>query len=250
MLLAESAETVLQRAASTADPTETGGLLLGSWSRQRPCVTHVLVVPHAQPRLAHYFLPAGLTHPLISCARRVDRGLGYLGEWHVHPVDTGPSRTDRRPCADSRHGSPSRPSCFWPDSSRGATTSRPTCGLMSAAASSRSSGPWTCQGIHEVTPASCRCGLPAPHVGSASPDLEAASRRSLVPPMRHPGGGELRVRLVETGRCRHTCVHTRRPKVRVAGTVRRLVRSPDPGLMTVAAFTVLTRCVPSTSGCW
>ncbi|MHB8296097.1 MAG: Mov34/MPN/PAD-1 family protein [Acidimicrobiales bacterium] len=96
VLLAESAATMLLRAAAAAHPSETGGLLLGPRSSQRPWVTHVLEVPSARPSPAHYVLPAGLTHPLIACARRVDRRLGYLGEWHVHPVDTGPSRTDGR----------------------------------------------------------------------------------------------------------------------------------------------------------
>ncbi|MDA8317117.1 MAG: Mov34/MPN/PAD-1 family protein [Actinomycetota bacterium] len=96
LLLAESAEAVLVRAAAAAHPSETGGLLLGARSGQRPWVTHVLEVPSARPSPAHYVLPAGFTHPLIACARRVNRRLGYLGEWHVHPVDAGPSRTDSR----------------------------------------------------------------------------------------------------------------------------------------------------------
>ncbi len=96
LLLAEGAEAVLLRAAATAHPSETGGLLLGPRSSQRPWVTHVLEIPSTRPSPAHYVLPAGLTHPLIACARRGDRRLGYLGEWHVHPVDTGPSRTDGR----------------------------------------------------------------------------------------------------------------------------------------------------------
>lgn len=96
MLLAESAATAMLRAAAAAHPSETGGLLLGPRSSQRPWVTHVLEVPSARRSPAHYVLPAGLAHPLIACARRVDRRLGYLGEWHVHPVDTGPSRTDGR----------------------------------------------------------------------------------------------------------------------------------------------------------
>jgi integrative and conjugative element protein (TIGR02256 family) len=96
VLLAESAETVLVRAAHDAHPAETGGLLFGTWSRRRPWVTHVVEVPPPQPRPAHYVVPAGVTHLLVACARRVDRRIGYLGEWHVHPADAGPSETDVR----------------------------------------------------------------------------------------------------------------------------------------------------------
>lgn len=96
VLLAESAATMLLLAAAAAHPSETGGLLLGPRSSQRPWVTHALEVPSARPSPAHYVLPAGLTHRLIACSRGVDRRLGYLGEWHVHPIDTGPSRADDR----------------------------------------------------------------------------------------------------------------------------------------------------------
>lgn len=94
VLLAESAEDIVLRAAISARPIETGGLLLGVWSQHRPWISHVIEIPPQVPSPNHYVLPAGLTHPLVACARRVDRRLGYLGEWHVHPADAGPSPTD------------------------------------------------------------------------------------------------------------------------------------------------------------
>ena len=96
VFLSETASTAILEAAAFAHPCETGGLLLGVYQDSRPWVTHALVIPSAKASPSHYELPAGVTHALVDCARRVDGRLGYLGEWHSHPADLGPSQTDAR----------------------------------------------------------------------------------------------------------------------------------------------------------
>ena len=91
---------VIEAAASTAHPRETGGLLLGWW---RPTSRTVVVRDAAevidpdattsswarQERLAQQVLQTVLDdwrHPW----------LGYVGDWHSHPAAVGPSRQDER----------------------------------------------------------------------------------------------------------------------------------------------------------
>lgn len=93
--LAEDTELVIRKAASDNHPMEIGGLLLGVYSADRPWITHALVIPPATRSPSEYVLPPWVSHPLIECARRIDGRLGYLGEWHVHPTDVGPSPQDR-----------------------------------------------------------------------------------------------------------------------------------------------------------
>lgn len=95
MLLSECAGRVLRRAAAEAHPFETGGILVGVYSRGRPWVTQAIEVQTANRGPRHFVVPTGATGQLLSEARNTDRRLGYLGEWHVHPLDVGPSRIDR-----------------------------------------------------------------------------------------------------------------------------------------------------------
>ncbi len=94
LLLTETAHDVIIRASELADPCEAGGLLLGVHEGRRSWVTHALVIPSGRPSPSHYELPAGVTQPLVRCAQQVDPRLGYIGEWHSHPADQGPSHTD------------------------------------------------------------------------------------------------------------------------------------------------------------
>jgi hypothetical protein len=41
-------------------------------------------------------LPAGATRSLVEGIQRVDSRVGYLGDWHTHPIDAAASRVDRR----------------------------------------------------------------------------------------------------------------------------------------------------------
>ncbi len=82
-------------AALGAHPNEAGGILVGVRAADRPWITHALEIPGASAGATHYVLPGGVTRPLVRRVRRVDKRLGYLGEWHVHPANVGPSGTDR-----------------------------------------------------------------------------------------------------------------------------------------------------------
>jgi proteasome lid subunit RPN8/RPN11 len=96
VLLADSVEAFMREAAARAYPRETGGIIVGVWGNGRPWVTHAceVISPDAGP--THYILPAGTTRSLVSQMRGADSRLGYLGDWHTHPMDVGASGVDRQ----------------------------------------------------------------------------------------------------------------------------------------------------------
>src|SRR5712692_6444320 len=94
LLLAESAEARMQRAARDAVGLEAGGILLGVFTAGDPYITCALEIPSAVPSPHRYQVPAGVTQSLVACVQRVDDRLGYLGEWHVHPANVPPSSVD------------------------------------------------------------------------------------------------------------------------------------------------------------
>jgi proteasome lid subunit RPN8/RPN11 len=97
VLLAESADGLMREAAVRAHPRETGGILVGVWAEGgRPWVTHACEVESHEAGLAHYVLPAGTTRGLIEQLRRADSRLGYLGDWHTHPMDAPASGVDHQ----------------------------------------------------------------------------------------------------------------------------------------------------------
>ena len=96
VLMAESAEALMREAALRAHPRETGGILVGVWADRRPWVTRACEVPSADSGLAHYVLPAGVTRTLVEQLQRSDPRLGYLGDWHTHPMDMPASQVDRQ----------------------------------------------------------------------------------------------------------------------------------------------------------
>lgn len=95
IMLAESASATLRGLARSADPNETGGILLGVHNAGRPWITHAAEIPSRERGRSHYRLPADTTTAAVARARETDPRLGYLGEWHSHPSDVGPSPTDR-----------------------------------------------------------------------------------------------------------------------------------------------------------
>ena len=95
LLLSESAESVLIEAASSAYPNETGGILLGLRSQDDPWVTTVVELPSQQNGPAEYVIPAGATRTVVDALRVQDARLGYIGDWHAHTLDVGPSSVDR-----------------------------------------------------------------------------------------------------------------------------------------------------------
>ncbi|MFD9702111.1 SAVED domain-containing protein [Lentzea sp. NPDC059081] len=94
LLVSEAARDAMIAAAKRSHPWETGGILLGVLSEGRPWVTAVVEIPSEIRGPHHYELPGGATRPAVLSAREADHRLGYLGDWHSHPVDVGPSSTD------------------------------------------------------------------------------------------------------------------------------------------------------------
>lgn len=82
-------------AAAKAHPRETGGILIGVHAvGGHPWVTHAIEITTSDRGPHHYKIPSGATQPSVHTARRRDPRLGYLGDWHSHPADIGPSPTD------------------------------------------------------------------------------------------------------------------------------------------------------------
>lgn len=98
-------------AADGSHPYETGGILLG-W-RADPAVVVAAAIevvdvgasPHRYRR--HHAAAQAELAAALSVEPR-DSPLGYVGEWHVHPTDHGPSWQDRREMAaiSRRSGAP------------------------------------------------------------------------------------------------------------------------------------------------
>lgn len=98
--LAESAADAIRAAAGSAHPQETGGILLGVEAGGRPWITQIVEITTPHRGRSHYHVPRGTTSAAVRAARKGDPRIGYLGEWHVHPSDVGPSPRDR---ATMRH---------------------------------------------------------------------------------------------------------------------------------------------------
>lgn len=94
LLISESAEVAMVRAATRSYPLETGGILVGVHVDGHPWVTAAIEIPTTERGSHHYRIPQGATQPAVRSARRADPRLGYLGDWHSHPSIGGPSPTD------------------------------------------------------------------------------------------------------------------------------------------------------------
>jgi proteasome lid subunit RPN8/RPN11 len=88
--------------AESALPREVGGLLLGHQLGDALLVTEILVVPDPNATRIRYRRIAPVASQLLHDAMsRDDTGLlGYLGEWHSHPLPFGPSPIDRAAMGD------------------------------------------------------------------------------------------------------------------------------------------------------
>lgn len=95
--LTETARLELEAAADNAHPKETGGILIGvNTAGTRPWIVPAVEIPSKESGGAHYVVPAGRRRKEVERVRtQYDRRLGYLGEWHSHPLDVEPSPTDR-----------------------------------------------------------------------------------------------------------------------------------------------------------
>jgi proteasome lid subunit RPN8/RPN11 len=93
-LLFEEVQRQLVAWSEAAYPFETGGVLLGILGDGYPWIVMAAQVPSAAPARFSYQLPAGATHAAVEKAREMDRRVGYLGDWHSHPLDARASPTD------------------------------------------------------------------------------------------------------------------------------------------------------------
>jgi len=97
MLIARMAlDTVLEAGQQTL-PLETGGVLLGFRIPGSVVITRALVVP--DPRSSHHSYVRRrhrAQHLMSTASADFLPVVGYVGEWHTHPADAPPSRTDRR----------------------------------------------------------------------------------------------------------------------------------------------------------
>lgn len=93
--LSERAAELIAGAARDAHPDETGGVLIGVLIGSRPWVTDAILVPSEKSSPVYYELPEGARQGAVDRARLDDFRLGYIGDWHSHTFDIGPSQTDR-----------------------------------------------------------------------------------------------------------------------------------------------------------
>lgn len=94
ILITEQAVETLNEAAARSHPYETGGVLVGVYAEGKPWITGAIEIPSNDRGRNHYRLPRGSTQPSVRAARAEDNRVGYLGDWHSHPADSGPSATD------------------------------------------------------------------------------------------------------------------------------------------------------------
>lgn len=92
--ITESALSVIRLAAFRSHPLETGGVLVGVWANDVPWITTAIEISSEDRGPRHFRIPAGTTQDLVARAREDDRRVGYLGDWHSHPLDSPPSKTD------------------------------------------------------------------------------------------------------------------------------------------------------------
>ena len=94
LLVSESAHHAMSAAARRAHPNETGGILVGVHIDGQPWVTAAVELVTSDRGRNHYKIPSGVTQPAVLAQRQIDERVGYLGDWHSHPGNAGPSPTD------------------------------------------------------------------------------------------------------------------------------------------------------------
>lgn len=96
LVLTAKAWESLTAAGKAALPREVGGLLLGHFDKEGPRVTDAVVVPDPRATRIRYRRDAAAAARILD--GRIDSDatglLGYLGEWHTHPLPLGPSGRD------------------------------------------------------------------------------------------------------------------------------------------------------------
>lgn len=88
----------LAAAGNRALPREVGGLLLGHYTEEGLRVVAAPVVADPRATRIRYRRDAAVAAQILEEWVRADTTglLGYVGEWHTHPLPVRPSRTDAR----------------------------------------------------------------------------------------------------------------------------------------------------------
>lgn len=95
VLITETALAEMRRLAAARRPRETGGILVGVKARRTVWIVAAIDLP-GDSSPGHYTVPKGATHKAVLQAREtIDPRVGYVGEWHSHTDDSGPSASDR-----------------------------------------------------------------------------------------------------------------------------------------------------------
>ena len=90
-------EELLRAQAEAAHPIETGGLLLGWWDQGVPAIAYALEVKDPRATRRRWTRNEAPARVALGKARRQGhKHLGYVGDWHSHPVNFGPSASDLR----------------------------------------------------------------------------------------------------------------------------------------------------------
>lgn len=109
--MSESASRAVRVVAAEHHPNEIGGILLGVYvAGTRPWVTAAPMIRPEEAGATFYVLPEGARPAAVDRARAGDARLGYLGDWHSHPLNAPYSQKDlttiRRVAADTEAASP------------------------------------------------------------------------------------------------------------------------------------------------
>jgi len=109
LLLDDAIWRSLTISARQALPREVGGILLGYYTVEGPRVVAAPVVPDPRATRIRYRRDAEAAGRILAACQQDDSTnlLGYLGEWHTHPLPIGPSSADllsvRRLAEDGGH---------------------------------------------------------------------------------------------------------------------------------------------------
>lgn len=94
--LAEKARRLILKESSHECPNETGGMLVGRFGGNRVLIEHATRPGPRAQRLSHRFKRDGdYSQQVLDRIVAESKGeRDYIGEWHSHPAQSGPSAQD------------------------------------------------------------------------------------------------------------------------------------------------------------